>query len=485
MLDTRPRIGPAFVAAISLGFVASLGGTYWDAGWHTIRGRDEFLSPPHVLLYAGITILGAAFALRALARARRCGLGEALTPVPLRLGVLGAAITLAAGPIDDVWHRAFSRDAVIWSPPHMLGVIGTVALAAGVVLETDAADARLRRWFGPVAGAALLASSLVAVLEYDLDVPQFDETFYLPVLTTGAAFSFALLTQRAAVLFPATRAAAVYTAVMLGLGLVLSVWDYPAPAAPLLLPAAVAADVLMSRGRSALAAVAVPAAIFLVYLPGRALAGATLGMDAGDVVASALLALLGSLTAFALASGGTWPAARSAVVFGVVAMIALSVPPAALAHDPGQGPEAGRARLTARADGRRATLAADLRAIPRCSQIRPVELTARRAGQVTRSALERTGDCTAAGTVDLPDDGRWFLYAELERPGGRALETWLPLTVGGSATARDEGRVVYMPRTRATTTVKVAAGIVVYLALLGVLLAIGRTFAATRHPAAT
>ena len=62
----RTSASPPFLAGVGLGFVASLSGTYWDAGWHTVRGRDAFLAPPHVLLYAGISLLGGVFALRAL-----------------------------------------------------------------------------------------------------------------------------------------------------------------------------------------------------------------------------------------------------------------------------------------------------------------------------------------------------------------------------------------------------------------------------------
>jgi hypothetical protein len=40
-------------------------------------------------------------------------------------------VTLAALPIDAAWHAAFGRDAVLWSPPHMLAVFGSLALLVG------------------------------------------------------------------------------------------------------------------------------------------------------------------------------------------------------------------------------------------------------------------------------------------------------------------------------------------------------------------
>jgi hypothetical protein len=40
-------------------------------------------------------------------------------------------VTLAALPIDAAWHAAFGRDAVLWSPPHMLAIFGSLALLVG------------------------------------------------------------------------------------------------------------------------------------------------------------------------------------------------------------------------------------------------------------------------------------------------------------------------------------------------------------------
>lgn len=40
-------------------------------------------------------------------------------------------MTLATLPVDGAWHAAFGRDAVLWSPPHMLAVFGGLALLVG------------------------------------------------------------------------------------------------------------------------------------------------------------------------------------------------------------------------------------------------------------------------------------------------------------------------------------------------------------------
>ena len=50
---------------------------------------------------------------------------------PLQLAAAGGTVTLATLPVDGAWHAAFGRDAVLWSPPHMLAVFGGLALLVG------------------------------------------------------------------------------------------------------------------------------------------------------------------------------------------------------------------------------------------------------------------------------------------------------------------------------------------------------------------
>jgi hypothetical protein len=132
----RLREMPLAVVGLSfLGALSALAGGYWDDAWHTERGRDEFLIAPHVAIYAGIALAGGALATWVLLRARRHGLRAVLEHKPLALAVVAVGATLASGPIDNAWHEAFGRDAVIWSPPHILGIAGTFALAAAIMVE--------------------------------------------------------------------------------------------------------------------------------------------------------------------------------------------------------------------------------------------------------------------------------------------------------------------------------------------------------------
>ena len=111
---------------------------------------------------------------------------------PLLLAAAGGTVTLAAAPIDAAWHARFGRDAVLWSPPHMLAIFGSLALLVGFLAGARPATPR---WILTGLGALLLGSAAVPVLEFETDVPQFSETLYLPVLLATTLFAAWVLRQ--------------------------------------------------------------------------------------------------------------------------------------------------------------------------------------------------------------------------------------------------------------------------------------------------
>src|SRR4029450_10869562 len=214
------------VAARSAGLFA----TFWDDAWHTDLGRDQATIPPHLLLYASMATIGAVVAAWGLSALRR---GWAPAAVwrrpPLLLAAAGGAVTLAALPIDAAWHNTFGRDAVLWSPPHMLAVFGSLALLVGFL---GAARPDVPPWILTGLGALLLGSAVVPVLEFETDVPQFSETLYLPVLLAAALVAALVLRQVIPGPLPVVRAVGIYVlvrvAITLGLvGLGRSTPDLP------------------------------------------------------------------------------------------------------------------------------------------------------------------------------------------------------------------------------------------------------------------
>lgn len=156
-----------------LGGLLALYGTYWDEAWHTDVGRDSTLSPPHVVLYVGTAVVLGGIGWWAWQVYTRDGLVGLWRDRPVRLALLGAAVAAASAPIDVAWHALFGRDAVLWSPPHMLGVTGFIAVAAGILTALRSTVIRRRRLVVTGAASLLLAVCLVPVVEYEGDAPQF------------------------------------------------------------------------------------------------------------------------------------------------------------------------------------------------------------------------------------------------------------------------------------------------------------------------
>lgn len=472
MIKARTRAAPAAVViAAFAGALAALAGGYWDDAWHTERGRDAFLIAPHVAIYAGIALAGAALSFWLLLATRRAGLRAALGHGPLALALLSVGVTLTSGPIDGAWHEAFGRDAVIWSPPHMLGIIGTMGLGAALLIEL----APRREWWGrPAAvgaGALVLTSAAFATVEYDTDVPQFDVAFYLPVLAFGSALAFVLVRAALDGRWSATAVAGAHlTFVGCASLLLVAFTEFAAPGLPLLVPAAAVLDLGRRRRVSApLLAAGYVIVLHVAYLAVRNGAGGGVEFGAADVVASLAMSYAAVLLAFVIGGRLGLRSPRTAALAAVVPVLLLAAP-AAIAHDPGQGTEAGSVSLVVTAQQRRVTVEARTPA-QLCADAMPVAVVARRAGTAIRARLTARNGCTARGALEVPTDGRWFVYAEFRRRG-ETIESWLPVIAGRSRSRiADPSRYAYVAGEQSSRALEVVGGAVLYAAILAYLLA--------------
>ena len=443
---------PGWLATVVFaGALSALVGGYWDDAWHTERGRDSFLIAPHVAIYGGISAAGAAVSAWALLAVRAAGRG-ALGHRPLLLGAIGVGATLASGPIDNVWHVVFGRDAVIWSPPHMLGIAGTFTLASGVAAELGRRPGVL---LGAAGGALVLAAASFAVVEYDTDVPQFDVLWYLPVLGVSSAAAFAVARGALRSSWAASAAAAVHLALVALVALGLGLGGLPGPALPLLVAPALAYDMGVRAGWGGLRlAAGYAAALYAAYVPIRNWLGDGVEIALGDVLIGFPLTVASLWALWAVTAPRALRAAAAAAV------LVLAFPAGAGAHDPGQGDDAGTLSLQVRSEGNRVTLEGTL---PRgCDATDAVAVAARRAGATLRGPLERTG-CGISGEVTVPSRGRWFVYAELERDG-QPIEAWLPIQVGDAPeSAAEPSRYAYVPPDDPATGWKTPVGILLYV----------------------
>lgn len=462
------------VAALCGGVAALLGG-YWDDAWHTERGRDSFFILPHVFIYAGVAFIGSALTVWVAETARRVGVRGAFARPSVRLAAISVIVTLASGPIDDVWHRAFGRDAVIWSPPHMLGIVGTMVLGVALLAET----ARRGRAWSIGAGGLVLAAANFVVVEYDTDVPQFDSVWYLPVLALASSIAFALIRVATPRRWAAGEAAAAHLVFVLLTGAFLLTQGFDPPALPLLVAPALALDLTAGRGsRAPTQTAAFVTTLFAVYVPVRNWLGTGVELDATDVLLGLPLAFLVSLPFLLLASGHPTRGARAAAAAAVLGALVLLAPSAAFAHDPGQGEDAGTARLVVAADDYRLMASGALNR-QSCPGLRAGVLVARRGGVEQRAPL-RLDDCAFHGAVSVDARGRWFVYAEL-RQEDRTIETWLPVDAGaGGARVAETKRFAYVPPARSAAVGELAGGAALYGAMLALL---GSALRLLRHTA--
>ena len=138
---------PLYTFAVTLASLCTIIGIMWDISWHTTIGRDAFLSPPHILIYAGAIFGGLFSGIQVL--------WNTFTATPEKKGTLvkvwgvfysslgalfciwGAVAMLTSAPFDDWWHNAYGLDVVILSPPHSLLGLGMLFLQFGACVSTS------------------------------------------------------------------------------------------------------------------------------------------------------------------------------------------------------------------------------------------------------------------------------------------------------------------------------------------------------------
>lgn len=435
--------------------------TYWDEAWHTDIGRDTAWAAPHVLLYGSVAVVGlgvAYWGIRQLFASR--SLPGGLRNRPLTAAGFGALGALVAAPVDTFWHETYGRDAVLWSPPHMLALLGAIALGLGLAAGIPSDRSALRAG----AGILLLANAVAVVFEYEADVPQFNETLYLPIVvavSVGVAF---VVDQLVPGRFGVAVVAVGYAVTRLAVAGALAALGRSTPDLPVaVLGLAFWCLPLRTRVERVAAAAA--------GVSGLALIASAMGAasEPTSAVASTAVPIVGVALLVLLAGRTRLLAAAAVVTAGVVMPVVPDEP--ASAHDPGQGDPVIPVELTGRGGGGQLTIAASVS--EHCDDLEPVRVVARRAGDALTAPLtETTEGCTFRGAVAVPSGGRWFTYVEF-RHEGQALEAWLPLDADSDRPVTQD-RDLYLPAGggQGVTVLQAGVGVLIYLVGFG-LIAVG------------
>jgi hypothetical protein len=160
-------------------------GLYWDLAWHRSIGRDSFWTPAHLAIYLGGVLGGIAAAGSVLpATLGRSARALSLRAVSARVwgfrGPLGAFVSawggiamLTSATFDNWWHNAYGLDVKVVSPPHILLLLGIVAVESGGLLlvqqlRTNASESRHARfkWLILYVGGMILSTIMIALEEF-------------------------------------------------------------------------------------------------------------------------------------------------------------------------------------------------------------------------------------------------------------------------------------------------------------------------------
>ena len=121
---------------------ASFGGV-WDISWHESIGRDTFWTAPHLCIHFGGILAGTAAAwlifqttFRSTPEQRRGAvrIWGFYGPLGAFLCCWGGVAMVSSAPFDNWWHAAYGLDVKILSPPHVVLILGLMAIRVGAVV---------------------------------------------------------------------------------------------------------------------------------------------------------------------------------------------------------------------------------------------------------------------------------------------------------------------------------------------------------------
>jgi hypothetical protein len=199
-LTKVPGWAAATVGLSLYGLLVAGEGFYSDVAWHITLGRDKALfTAPHTsivlglgfIFLAGLVGVGYASLQQVETTLRWKAVRIPWSTLPL-LALGGAA--LIGFPLDEIWHQTYGVDVTMWSPTHMLMILGASfsGLASWLVLAEAGVSPTASRWGRGmlVVASWLTLQGLSAPLgEFSFGVPQFQQMFHPLILCIAAGFA--------------------------------------------------------------------------------------------------------------------------------------------------------------------------------------------------------------------------------------------------------------------------------------------------------
>jgi hypothetical protein len=239
---------PWFVWASAASVSCAVFGLHFDVSWHRSIGRDSFWNPAHMVMYSSGVL--AALYCGYLIAATTLGHNRDLkqhsvtvwglsAPAGVFVACWGGLGVLYDAIFDNWWHNAYGLDVRFTSPPHLLfsfslwcEMLGGLLLAFSYLNRDDpAVDKPRLQAIVLYMGALIATAQLFACFSYTWDTKLHDSKAYIAV-GIFLPISLALMSRVTRHPWTCTLIAAIYSAILILLILILPLF----PATPRLGP---------------------------------------------------------------------------------------------------------------------------------------------------------------------------------------------------------------------------------------------------------
>ena len=207
-LTKIPGWAAAMVGTSTFGLLVAGVGFCSDVRWHVSLGRDDALfTAPHTAIVLGLmTIFGSAFIGEFFATATKANVGVRIPVIGIRvpysalaMGLIGFC-ALSGFPMDELWHKAYGIDVTMWSPTHLLMIVGAAVspLASWLALGEAGVSPERSRWATGVhiaVGSFALLGLTAVQGEFAFGVPQFQQLYHPLLYALAAGFALTAVTM--------------------------------------------------------------------------------------------------------------------------------------------------------------------------------------------------------------------------------------------------------------------------------------------------
>src|SRR5262245_10292594 len=183
MPESSESAAPWYAWCVVLAVTSAMVGSHWDIAWHRSIGRDTFWTPAHVAIYlggvlsglsCGYLILSTTFAGAAAARKAAVKIWGFRGPLGAFICAWGGMAMITSAPFDDWWHNAYGVDVKVLSPPHVVLIVGMIAIELGALIlilgkmnRAQGAPRRRLNWMFLYVASMILVSLFILVFEYN------------------------------------------------------------------------------------------------------------------------------------------------------------------------------------------------------------------------------------------------------------------------------------------------------------------------------